>query len=363
MSSFLGTGRCFIVNSSRCHEIIGIRNHTIAVLASALLTAQPAQHTPLPPFTPSIATMHSPYSWNHVLYAVSAMLVAATLAPGVASTVVSGCAGAASATEANAFFTISGSSVSGVNGCYAMFHENGDGSGSTCAATCAAAGLGCVAGKVTSTADCAAAIDWYLASSARRADIPASPGFSSWQVFDHCGVENVDGGGWGRVERGMQAVSCTAGIQGAYEAFLTCKCTDPVLDTTAPSLSDVLGSQASPSAVTVTGTVDEPSTVYCNVAASGHDHTPANVKAAGFSDSVSSSGSFTVTVTGVSGEGTKSVACVGEDSASNLGATVSSGSDFLFGTPRLRVAWCPPRSFAELILAFAMHQQTPPDPP
>ena len=72
--------------------------------------------------------------------------------------------------------------------------------------------------------------------------------------------------------------------------------------------------------------------MYCNVAASGHAHTPANVKAAGFSHSVSSPGSFTATVTGVSGEGTKSVACVGEDATGNLGATVSSGPDFSFGT-------------------------------
>ena len=168
---------------------------------------------------------------------------------------------------------------------------------------------------MTSTSDCSAAVDWYLASSARRAGIPASPGSSSF--FDFCGVEKVGSGEWGRVERSMKTY-CSNTPKGPYEAMLTCKC---VLDTTAPSLSGVLGSQVSPSAVTVTGTVDEPSTVYCNVAASGHDHTPANVKAAGFSDSVSSSGSFTATVTGVSGEGTKSVACVGEDSASNLGAT------------------------------------------
>ena len=149
------------------------------------------------------------------------------------------------------------------------------------------AGLGCVAGTVTSTSDCSAAVDWYLASSARRAGIPASPGSSSF--FDFCGVEKVGSGEWGRVERSMKTY-CSNTPKGPYEAMLTCKC---VLDTTAPSLSGVLGSQVSPSAVTVTGTVDEPSTVYCDVAASGHAHTPANVKAAGFSDSVSSPGSFT----------------------------------------------------------------------
>ena len=296
-----------------------------------------------------------------MLYAFSAILVAATLVPGVASTVVSGCAFAASATEANGFFTISGSSVSAVNGCYAMnYHEAGD--DNTCATTCAAASLGCVETTVSSVADCRDALDWYLASSAKRDDIPSSLGFSSWQIYNICAVHNRNNGGWGRVEKNLET-DCTGGRGGTYEVVHTCKCTDTVQDLTAPSLSDVLGSQASPSAVTVTGTVDEASTVYCNVAASGHDHTPTNVKAAGFSDSVSSSGSFTVTVTGVSGEGTKSVACVGEDTASNLAATVSSGTDFPFGTPRQCVACCQQHSCAGLILAFAMCQQTPPAPP
>ena len=313
------------------------------------------------PFAPPIATMHSPHSWNHVLYAVLAMLVAATLAPGVASTVVSGCAGAASATEANAFFTISGSGVSGVNGCYAMRYTDGGSNAETCLTTCAVAGLGCVDGTVTSTADCAAAVDWYLASSAKRADIPASPGPAGTQLYNTCGIQDAFNEGWGRVERDMSTDCDDIGVVGPYEAFLTCKCTDPVLDTTAPSLSDVLGSQASPSAVTATGTVDEPSTVYCNVAASGHAHTPANVKAAGFSHSVSSPGSFTVTVTGVSGEGTKSVACVGEDTTGNLGAAVSSGPDFSFGTWSQAVG-CTVID-AGLILTFPMRQQTPPGPP
>ena len=142
--------------------------------------------------------MHSPYSWNHVLYALLATLVAATLAPGVASTVVSGCAGAASATEANGFFTISGSGVSGVNGCYAMLYRDGAGQGVTCSTACAVAGLACVDGTVTSTADCAAAVDWYLASSA---DIPASPGPAVTQLYNTCGIQDAFNEGWRRVER------------------------------------------------------------------------------------------------------------------------------------------------------------------
>ena len=276
--------------------------------------------------------MHSPYSWNHVLYALLATLVAATLAPGVASTVVSGCAGAASATEANGFFTISGSGVSGVNGCYAMLYRDGAGQGVTCSTACAVGGLRCVESRVTSTADCSAALDWYLASSARRLGIPASPGPAVVQQQDICSVQNAFLQGWGRVELDMHTDCVSYGAAAVYEIVIPCRCADPVVDTTAPSLSSILGSQASPSAVTVTGTVDEPSTVYCSVAASGHAHTTTNVKAAGFSDSVSSSGAFTVTVTGVSGEGIKSAACVGEDTAGNLGAMVSSSPVFSFGT-------------------------------
>ena len=178
--------------------------------------------------------------------------------------------------------------------------------------------------------------------------------------LSHCGVQNNNNEGWGRVHRGLNS-QCYSRMTGTWEAVTTCKCAGQVMDTTAPSLSDVLGSQASPSAVTATGTVDEPSTVYCNVAASGHAHTPANVKAAGFSHSVSSPGSFTVTVTGVSGEGTKSVACVGEDTTGNLGAAVSSGPDFSFGTWSQAVG-CTVID-AGLILTFPMRQQTPPGPP
>ena len=113
-----------------------------------------------------------------MLSALWVMLVAPTLVPSVAaaSTVVSGCAGTAfataAATEANGFFTISGSDVSGVNGCYAMRYDNGEDSpGNTCTDQCAVGGLGCTPGSVDSTADCSAAVDWYLASSARRAEI------------------------------------------------------------------------------------------------------------------------------------------------------------------------------------------------
>jgi len=311
--------------------------------------------------------MHSPHSWNHLLYALSAMLVAATLAPVLASTVVSGCAGVAAATEANGFFTLSGSSASSVNGCFAMMYRDGAGSMIACADACAAAGLGCVDVAVNapereaSSAECSLILDWYLASSARRAGIPASPGpAAAPQLYGMCSLTNRGDEGWARFDHKARNDCNDVAFFGSYEVVLPCQCTN-VVDTTPPSLSSILGSQASPSAVTVTGTVDEPSTVHCDVGASGHAHTPANVKAAGFSDSVSSSGSFTVTVTGVSGEGTKSVACVGEDTTGNLGATVSSGLDFSFGTWSQAVGRTD--IDASLILTFVMRQQTPQDLP
>ena len=136
-------------------------------------------------------------------------------------------------------------------------------------------------------------------------------------------------------------VSCSLEVYNidGEDGALVCKCSDPPPDTIAPTVSNANAAQATPSSVTVTGDVDEAATVYCNVAASGASHTPTDVKAAGFSDAVGAAGSFSVTVTGVSGEGTKSVACVGEDSSSNLGST-SAGADFQFGTAVCLVLCC-----------------------
>lgn len=304
---------------------------------------------------PRVSTMPSssamPFSSadarSHVL-CVLLMLVAAAAPTYVgASTVVSGCTGAASATESNGFFTLSGSSVSGANGCYAMNYDDGEASpGSTCNDACALAGLACTGSTVdSSTADCSAAVDWYLQSSAKQGAIPASPAAGS---HAYCGLQNFFGGGWQRATAPMPSqrdVACTSRrFQGPALHVAPCKCDDPVVDTTAPALSSIVASQASPSSVTVTGGVDEASTVYCAIGASGDTHTPAGVKAAGFTDVVGSAGTFSVAVTGVSGDGTKSVACVGEDAAGNLGSTVSSGADFHFGTPWHHVVRCSAQS-------------------
>ena len=97
---------------------------------------------------------------------------------------------------------------------------------------------------------------------------------------------------------------------------LVCECDDIA----APALSSLTGAQASTSTATVTGTTDEAGTVYC-VVHSGVPPTSSNVKSSGQSTAVGSAGSFSVTVTGVSGEGSKRAYCVGEDAAGNLGGT------------------------------------------
>ena len=296
------------------------------------------QALPSPPSPLSRATMHGfADSRLCALSTALLMLVAMAVVPMTvsASTVASGCAGAASATESNGFFTLSGSTTSGANGCYAMLYDDGNASpGTTCTDACALAGLGCASSVVSSTtADCTAALDWYLGSSAKHADVPASPAAGS---HSYCGFQSFFGGAWQRSDQPMpsnEAISCSSRrFQGPALHVAACKCNDPIVDTTAPTLSSIGTSQASPSSVTVTGSVDEGATVYCTIGASGDAHTPASVKAAGFTDVVGSAGSFSVTVTGVSGDGTKSVACVGEDAANNLGSSVSAGADFHFGT-------------------------------
>ena len=159
-------------------------------------------------------------------------------------------------------------------------------------------------------------------------------------------------------------VSCSLEVYNidGEDGALVCKCSDPPPDTIAPTVSNANAAQATPSSVTVTGDVDEAATVYCNVAASGASHTPTNVKAAGFSDAVGAAGSFTVTVTGVSGDGTKSVACVGEDGSSNLGST-SVGADFQFGTAVLLAPCCVRHGMCTSRRAVATYHQMAPPPP
>ena len=281
-----------------------------------------------------------PHSFVYHAAVATVAMVLLAVAPGAvhASTAVSGCAGAAAATEANGFFTLSGSTNSDANGCYAVvFDDSSVNPARTCETTCAAGGTTCLAKGTPAAgtvADCTAAFDWYLSSSAKPSAMPSSPFAGS---RGYCTIDNASGS-YVRDNDGNAMpinimIECDAEMltSGSASGAVVCKCSDPPPDTTAPTVSNANAAQATASSVTVTGDVDEAATVYCNVAASGASHTPTDVKAAGFSDAVAAAGSFSVTVTGVSGDGTKSVACVGEDGSSNLGST-SAGADFQFGT-------------------------------
>ena len=273
------------------------------------------------------------------------MTVLLAVAPGAvhASTATNGCAGSPAATEANGFFTLSGSTVPAADGCYVISFE-GNAADYSCETACTAGGTACTPyGSATggTIADCTTALDWFLSSSAKPSAIPSSPDTGTGY---YCTIAQAYGNPYTRTddEFGMpmnSAMSCgsTPAASDWGNVVTVCKCSPP--DTTAPTVSNISAVQATPSSVTVTGDVDEAATVYCNMAASGASHTATSVKAAGFSDAVGAAGSFTVTVTGVSGEGTKSVACVGEDSSSNLGST-SAGADFQFGTAVCLVLCC-----------------------
>ena len=282
----------------------------------------------------------SPRTYSRRHAAVIA-LVLAMMAQGQvdASTVTSGCAGADEATEANGFFTLSGSTNSGANGCYVVSFDNDD--THTCSTSCAVGGLACTAPPFVTEGtqpDCTAALDWYLASSAKHPSVPSSPSAGS---MTHCSVRNAIGGGaWGRNDFafGMPAnkvAPCAQQVaqSGNYGTVVPCKCDDPV-DITAPTVQSVVAAQTSATSVTVTGSVDEAAHVYCKIGAPGASYTPTEVVAAGFRDDTVAAGSFSVIVTGVSTDGTTSVACVGRDHSANLGST-SSGADFEFGMTAL----------------------------
>ena len=299
---------------------------------------------------------------HHAAVVVMTVLLAVVPDAVRASTATNGCAGHPAATEANGFFTLSGSTISAADGCYAIAFE-GNTADYSCEDACAAGGIMCIPhGSVTegTASDCTTALDWFLSSSAKPSSISSSPGSGNG---NYCSISN-SAGGRVDVESGMPLNSMYAcnTIPGASRfggAATVCRCGP---DTIAPTVSNTNAVQATASSVTVTGSVDEAGTVYCNVAASGASHTPTNVKAAGFSDAVGAAGSFTVTVTGVSGDGTKSVACVGEDGSSNLGST-SVGADFQFGTAVLLAPCCVRHGMCTSRRAVATYHQMAPPPP
>ena len=291
---------------------------------------------------------------HHAAVAVLAVLAVA-VAPGAvcasSPTATSGCPGLAAATEANGFFTLSGSTNSAADGCYVMaFDDSKVTPPRSCESACAAGGTTCAPTPATGTAsDCTAALDWYLSSSAKPSAIPSSLGQNN---KNYCVIENSSGSylrsDFARAVPFNAFVECVRDpfVSSTLNSAIICKCSDSPPDTTAPTVSITNAAQATASSVTVTGDVDEAATVYCNVAPAGANHTVTNVKAAGFSNAVGVAGSFSVTVSGVSGDGTKSVACVGEDGSTNVGST-SAGADFPFGTAVLPApsCECPPHSF------------------
>ena len=287
------------------------------------------------------------------------------MAPAVhASTVTSGCAGATDATEANGFFTLSGSST-GANGCYViLFGDHTVTPSNTCSTACAAGGLTCPWSPSRGTqADCVLAFNWYLSSAAKAPAVPSSPAVTTGYF---CSMDNANSGTWKRIHEAMgmpinEALGCNSGVDiGNTDGVAVCKCNDPALPT-GPTVSGTSAVQT-PGWVTVTGNVDEAATVYCNVAASGASHTASNVKAAGFNDDVGAAGSFNIAVTGVSGDGTKSVACVGEDASSNLGP-LSVGAEFHFGTLCVARAMLSAPRYVQLTRPRGMYHQMPSPPP
>lgn len=76
---------------------------------------------------------------------VLVLLVAATLVAHAAAAVTAGCALNGDTSEANAFFTLTGSSKPAADGCYAIAFRDADAAGPspTCTSACAIGGLLC----------------------------------------------------------------------------------------------------------------------------------------------------------------------------------------------------------------------------
>ena len=275
----------------------------------------------------------SPRTYSRRHTAVITLAVLVMMAQGVVASTVSGCDNTAEATEANGFFTLFDSTNSGANGCYVLVYGNEP---VKCSAACTVGGLECTdKASVTqgTETDCTAALDWYLSSSAKAAGFPSS--VDNTGTAEYCSLLSQSGGPWSRNDHAFMmplnsVAPCNTGVTSgsSVTTVLACKCNDP--DPKAPIVQSVVAVQTSASSVAVSGSVDEAASVYCKVGAAGASYTPVEVVAAGFSYDAVAAGSFSVSVTGVSTDGTKSVACVGRDDFRNLGSTTS-GAEFEFG--------------------------------
>lgn len=273
-----------------------------------------------------MTTMHAVM---HARTLALAALVIVAAVHGTTAQVTGGCAGGGpSATAANGFFTSNGV-------CFAVISTATDlGRDLKCGPTCTAGGLGCVSTASRTAAECGPILSAFTNSEAAPADMPASPGTGS---SGFCLIHRESASDPYRQNSnslGFPLNSIRGCEQGSSygpvgsTTMMACECAVP--DTTAPTLSGVSAAQATSSSVTVSGTTDEAATVYCTVTAASTP-TAADVKSSGQSTSAASAGSFTVTATGVSGDGSKTAYCVGEDSAGNLGGTPATSSSFDFG--------------------------------
>ena len=259
-------------------------------------------------------------------------LAAATAAHLAAAQVTDGCSAGTGATAANGFFTLD-SACFGIGVTIASAPDD-----ASCDTLCTGVGLTCDDNLAQRSAqDCDDMLTAYRNSAAAPADMPADLDIGA---YSYCTiVKRSDDSRWTESVHatGMpmsSMVPCTYKFRSATNhdvQMLVCECTMP--DATAPTLSGITGAQASSSTVTVSGTTDEAGTVYCGVASSpGLPDTTSSLKAGGQSTTVASPGSFTVTVTGVSGDGSKVASCIGEDASNNVSDPPATSSSFHFGT-------------------------------
>ena len=275
-------------------------------------------------------TAHTTYAMAFRALVLVSLALVGTLQHVATAQVTDGCTQGAGATAANGFFTMGGA-------CFAvMFGDAVDDPTDTCESVCTGAGLTCEGKSQRTAQDCADIFTAFKASPAKPADMPAQPdagdrGYCAlYQASNtQAWTETIDSY-FMPLNSHLSCSQAFAASGSTSREGGVCECTLP--DTTAPALSSITAVQASSSTVTVSGTTDEAGTMYCDVASSpGLPDTASSLKASGQTTTRGSAGSFTVTVTGVSGDGTKVASCVGEDAAGNLGNPPTQSSDFHFG--------------------------------
>ena len=246
-----------------------------------------------------------------------------------AAQVADGCnGGSPDATAADGFFTLDGA-------CFGALVQP-PGNAGTCDSVCTGAGLTCSSKSARTVQDCEDVLRAYSTSSGAPADMPGDLTASTGSV--PCRLFQDSGGPWQlhTDTRSMpqNAVSpCTApppsGGESATSVFV-CECDVP--EATGPTLFHISIAQESTSTVSAAGSVDAAGTVYCVVVTSGSvAPTSTGITSSGQSTAVGSAGSFSVTVTGVSGEESKTAYCVSEGTGGILGPAEPAVNNIYFG--------------------------------